>query len=145
MGEGLYLMMAEKQQEAGGGGDSTLTGYVHSGSVDYLPDCCDKIPQSGSLHRKWEQFINPQDPPTTSIEALPLGGSTTCSNSTAGSEHRSQTPVPMADPSHSNHSSDLLPPSVFHLSRFLEDPEAAAAVEGGVCSIRACEEHFNFK
>lgn len=111
MGEGLYLMMAEKEQEPGGGGastltgyepggggDVTLTGYVHSGSVDYLPDCCDKIPQSGSLHRKWKQFINPQDPPTTSIEALPLGVSTTCSNSTAGSEHRSQTPVPMADP-----------------------------------------------
>lgn len=57
MGEGLYLMMAEKEQEPGGGGastltgyepggggDVTLTGYVHSGSVDYLPDCCDKIP-----------------------------------------------------------------------------------------------------
>lgn len=67
MGEGLYLMMAEKQQEAGGGRAAILTGYVHSGSVDYLPDCCDKIPQSGSLHRKWEQFINPQDPPTTSL------------------------------------------------------------------------------
>lgn len=54
-------MMAEKQNKSqeGGDRDTVLTECVHG--VDYLPSCCDKIPQVRK--RKWGQAINPQDPP----------------------------------------------------------------------------------
>lgn len=40
-----------------------LTEGVHGGSADYLPGCCDEIPQSGSLKREKGRAINAQDPP----------------------------------------------------------------------------------
>lgn len=44
-------MMAEKQNKSqeGGDRDTVLTECVHG--VDYLPSCCDKIPQVRK--RKW--------------------------------------------------------------------------------------------
>lgn len=55
-------MMAENSKSQGVGRDMILTECVRSGSVDYLPGCCDEIPQSGSLKREKGQAINSQDP-----------------------------------------------------------------------------------